>query len=102
MDEWRNDIFLLLTTNIFEQLLSIIGFIFYSVFNLEYHEFCNKDYIEARHENPGGNLIGRFCGSTFPRNISARDGLWLKFRSDDQVKGQGFVAHFSQSRYYCI
>ncbi|XP_036358468.1 cubilin-like [Octopus sinensis] len=68
----------------------------FSVFNLEYHEFCNKDYLESRHENAGGNIIGRFCGSTFPRNISATDGLWLKFRSDDEIKGQGFVAHFSQ------
>ncbi|CAI9720654.1 Hypothetical predicted protein [Octopus vulgaris] len=34
----------------------------FSVFNLEYHEFCNKDYLESRHENAGGNIIGRFCG----------------------------------------
>ncbi|GAB1597688.1 hypothetical protein Ahia01_000045400, partial [Argonauta hians] len=67
----------------------------FSVFNLENHAFCNKDYLESRHSNSSGALIGRYCGTTPPSNVASDNGLWVKFRSDENTSGRGFMAHFS-------
>ena len=41
-------------------------------------------------------LLGTFCGSSLPGNItSTSGGLWIEFYSDSSVSSSGFVAYFS-------
>ncbi|KAH3692443.1 hypothetical protein DPMN_194284 [Dreissena polymorpha] len=67
----------------------------FSVFNMEDHEFCNLDYVEIHEGQLGGPLLGRFCGENRPTNLTAYNGLWIKFRSDESASALGFVAQFS-------
>ncbi|KAL3836256.1 hypothetical protein ACJMK2_021695 [Sinanodonta woodiana] len=69
----------------------------FSLFHLESQENCNNDYLELRKGSVSGNLIGRFCGSVMPTNITALNGIWMKFRSNPTSTGQGFVAQYSTS-----
>ncbi|XP_059471095.1 cubilin-like [Neocloeon triangulifer] len=68
----------------------------FSMFDLESSEGCSNDYLEIRKgttaEDP---LIGVYCGSNIPNNISISSKLWIKFKSDDQTVGAGFLAHYS-------
>lgn len=66
-----------------------------SVFDLENHAQCNYDYLEVRETSPSGRLIGRYCGSEIPSNITAVNVLWLKFRSDSSATGVGFMAQYN-------
>jgi len=65
------------------------------LFQLEDHENCNYDYIEIHEGQLGGPLLGRFCGNDAPSNLTAYNGLWIKFRSDESSTGQGFVAQYT-------
>ncbi|XP_076437271.1 cubilin-like isoform X2 [Babylonia areolata] len=62
----------------------------FSMFNLESSSGCTNDYLEVRDGNATGTVRGRFCGSTLPTNLTASGTVWLKFRSDSQITGQGF------------
>ncbi|KAJ8307340.1 hypothetical protein KUTeg_015424, partial [Tegillarca granosa] len=70
----------------------------FSLFNIEEHETCNSDYVEFREADVNGRLIGRFCGTNTPGNITAINGLWMKFRSDSENTGIGFMGQYSTSR----
>ncbi|XP_065577284.1 cubilin-like isoform X11 [Artemia franciscana] len=63
--------------------------------SIETSEFYNNDYLEIRENNAIGPLIGHFCGSTIPTNITAKNRLWIKFRSDEEGTAAGFVADYS-------
>ncbi|XP_053408750.1 cubilin-like isoform X2 [Mercenaria mercenaria] len=67
----------------------------FSFFNMEVHDNCNYDYLELHEGELGGPLLGRFCGNDIPSNLTAYNGLWIKFRSDDSATGQGFIASYS-------
>ncbi|WAR06690.1 CUBN-like protein, partial [Mya arenaria] len=67
----------------------------FSVFDLETHDNCNYDYIELHEGELGGPLLGRFCGNDIPSNLTAYNGVWMKFRSDDSSTGRGFVAQYA-------
>ncbi|KAJ8306835.1 hypothetical protein KUTeg_014919 [Tegillarca granosa] len=67
----------------------------FSLFNIEEHETCNSDYVEFREGDVNGRLIGRFCGTNTPGNITAINGLWMKFRSDSENTGIGFMGQYS-------
>ncbi|XP_071508868.1 bone morphogenetic protein 1-like [Diadema antillarum] len=75
---------------------SVIRF-HYQKFDVEQESSCLFDYLEL-HDGPENGVeskhIGRFCGSAPPpREIKPATGeLWLIFRSDATVKGQGFHA----------
>ncbi|KFM76021.1 Cubilin, partial [Stegodyphus mimosarum] len=70
-------------------LLSFTGFA------LENSEYCNKDYVEIHKNDASGPMIGRYCGSEIPSNLTAAHKLWIKFRSDDIGTSNGFSAQYS-------
>lgn len=60
------------------------------------------DYLELREGNVHGRLLGRYCGNQAPSNLTAVNGLWIKFRSDDSLTEQGFIAQYSTGKYCSI
>lgn len=72
---------------------------FFRTFNLLNHPSCNYDYVELREGDVHGRLIGRYCGTRFPGNLTAANGLWIKFRSDVYGSGTGFLAEFNTSKF---
>ena len=60
---------------------------------------CNHDYIEAREGGSGGQLLGRFCGTQLPTNITAFHHLYVKFRSNEEVPGLGFMAMYNSREH---
>ncbi|XP_070174131.1 cubilin-like [Littorina saxatilis] len=62
----------------------------FSQFNIESSSGCTNDYVEIRTGGASGHLVGRFCGSSSPTNLTAASSLWIKFRSNSAVTGQGF------------
>ena len=71
-------------------------FIFYnSTFSVGYSRRCNNDYLEVREGDASGRLIGRYCGRSLPGNITASNGIWMKFRSDNRGTRRGFSATYN-------
>ncbi|XP_064472120.1 cubilin-like [Ornithodoros turicata] len=66
--------------------------------DIEASEYCGKDYLEIRETNSDGPLLGRFCGSDPPANLTQAAGFWIKFRSDEEGTGAGFKLEFSLVR----
>ncbi|XP_033761795.1 cubilin-like [Pecten maximus] len=69
----------------------------FSVFSLEDNPSCNFDYVELRETDVNGDLIGRYCSTNLPSNLTSYQGLWMKFRSDD-IPGPnaiGFLGQYS-------
>ncbi|XP_076322385.1 neuropilin and tolloid-like protein 2 [Tachypleus tridentatus] len=67
---------------------------FRDTFHLEEANNCQYDFLEIR-DGPYGysDLIGRFCGASFPPLLKSSDRhLWLKFSSDDSIEYLGFRA----------
>ncbi|XP_054274028.1 cubilin-like isoform X2 [Macrosteles quadrilineatus] len=65
-------------------------------FDLEESEFCNTDYVEVRTNSSSGPLLGVFCGSELPLNITpSANSLWIRFRSDNLNTAKGFLAEYS-------
>lgn len=63
---------------------------------------CDRDYLEVRRENRGGQLLGVFCGNTVPPIITTNTSLWLLFESKtddatDAVTAKGFLAEYTLS-----
>ncbi|KAK3106526.1 hypothetical protein FSP39_021900 [Pinctada imbricata] len=67
----------------------------FGMFSFESHDNCNFDYLEIREGDVNGRFIGRYCGNDLPGNITAANGMWIKFRSDESSTAPGFVADFS-------
>lgn len=53
---------------------------------------CSLDYLEIREGNATGQLIGRFCGTTLPANLTSVIGhiLWVKFVSASSSPQLGY------------
>ncbi|VEN57932.1 unnamed protein product, partial [Callosobruchus maculatus] len=63
---------------------------------------CNKDFLEVRSKNASGKLLGVFCGSNKPQNLTHQDSLWVLFRSSKPLEGEtvtnkGFYAQYGLS-----
>ncbi|XP_050407117.2 cubilin, partial [Patella vulgata] len=67
----------------------------FSVFNIESSPSCVSDYVEIRQVNAAGSLIGRYCGSSIPSNVTTANGIWMKFRSNNLTTGTGFVGEYN-------
>ncbi|KAL5234243.1 hypothetical protein ACI65C_001653 [Semiaphis heraclei] len=63
-------------------------------FELEEDEFCNEVYVEVREGDSIGPVLGTFCGSNLPSNITSGSTLWVKFRSNSLSSAKGFTADF--------
>ncbi|XP_031842369.1 neuropilin and tolloid-like [Nomia melanderi] len=66
-------------------------------FKLEESTDCRYDFLEVRDGQHGySNLLGNFCGTNFPPEITSKTRyLWLRFSSDDSIEGKGFKAVWS-------
>lgn len=66
-------------------------------FKLEDSPECRFDSLEVRDGKHGySNLLGKFCGSNFPPEITSKTRyLWLRFHSDENIEGKGFKAVWS-------
>ncbi|XP_056646391.1 cubilin [Diorhabda sublineata] len=70
-------------------------------FNLLQSDNCNTDYLEIRSFNVTGPLLGVFCGTNKPSNITHIGSLWLLFKSSKIAKGdttitaKGFYAEYT-------
>ncbi|KAH8330032.1 hypothetical protein KR074_010232, partial [Drosophila pseudoananassae] len=67
--------------------------------DLEQSEGCNRDYLEVREEGSRGALIGVYCGQTVPPVIRSRGTIWMKFKSDDDNVGEGFMASYNYEHH---
>ncbi|XP_071443305.1 cubilin [Hetaerina americana] len=67
----------------------------FRTFDVELSENCDNDYVELRETDSNGPLIGFYCGNSLPDNITASSKFWIKFRSDENGTGPGFVADYS-------
>ncbi|CAG0888619.1 unnamed protein product [Darwinula stevensoni] len=67
----------------------------FRVFDVETSDHCNLDYVEVHEESAGGRLLGHFCGSDIPGNLTASHRLWVKFRSDAEGTAAGFIADYA-------
>lgn len=72
----------------------------FSDFSLEKNPdgFCNEDYVEIRHKDADGDLLGLYCGDDLPTNVTVSDSIWIKFRSDLSGTAKGFVADYTLSK----
>ncbi|XP_065365033.1 uncharacterized protein Neto [Calliphora vicina] len=72
----------------------IIRLDFRNSFNIEDKEECKFDFLEIRDGQYGfSNLIGKYCGSDFPPEITSKERyLWLHFHSDESIEYDGFTA----------
>ncbi|XP_048237900.1 cubilin-like isoform X1 [Haliotis rufescens] len=67
----------------------------FSQFALVRSSNCFSDYLEMRTGGASGALIGRFCGSSLPSNMTAANSIWIKFRSDGSGTSTGFLAQYN-------
>lgn len=72
----------------------IIRVDFRDYFEMEPSDNCENDFLEIRDGAHGySDLMGRYCGNTFPPIITSQDRyLWLRFRSDETLEYKGFRA----------
>jgi cubilin len=67
----------------------------FSLFELETSEFCNEDYVELRKDSSVGPVIGVYCGTDIPSNITAAHNIWVRFQSSGTGTAPGFIADYS-------
>ncbi|XP_050328157.1 cubilin homolog [Bactrocera neohumeralis] len=68
-------------------------------FDTELSDGCNKDYLEVRESTESGRLMGLFCGSNIPSPITGLQTVWIKFGSDNDVVGNGFIASYNYATH---
>ncbi|XP_076296135.1 cubilin [Lasioglossum baleicum] len=66
----------------------------FSEFDLQQSDNCDLDYLEVRENNGIGKLLGVFCGKT-AEPIESSAPIWMKFKSDGDGVGKGFVADYA-------
>lgn len=68
----------------------------FSMFDIEDSSNCVNDFLEVREEDENGALMGRFCGSTPPSNLTIGTTAWIRFQSDSTGTAAGFVSTYQQ------
>lgn len=77
----------------------------FNQFKLTTSDDCNDDYLEIREQNSFGKLLGTFCGSDIPSNITTKSNMWLLFNSANRTAGTsgvtetGFLATYTLGKY---
>lgn len=64
-------------------------------FDMEESDGCNNDYLEIREDSERGPLIGVYCGKKVPPVVHSKGSIWIKFKSNDDVVGEGFMASYN-------
>lgn len=67
-------------------------------FDMELSDGCNKDYLEVRESTESGRLMGLFCGNDIPSPITGLQTVWIKFSSDNEGVGNGFMASYNYGK----
>ncbi|XP_041982769.1 cubilin-like [Aricia agestis] len=70
------------------------AYITFEKFDLDESEKCNEDYLEVREDNGAGNLLGLYCGHGIPLNQTVSSKLYIKFHSNSDKTGQGFLLQY--------
>ncbi|KAJ8710535.1 hypothetical protein PYW08_009050 [Mythimna loreyi] len=85
----NTDCIIKINATTFDQVIQLT---FVDIFSIEYHPQCANDYLEIRDGYYGyADLMGRFCGSEFPRILQTKGpNVWLKFHSDKSIEKEGF------------
>ena len=70
--------------------------IFSRVFQLDPEGSVHDDYVEIYSPDLNGRRLGRWFAKDAPQSLTAKDGFWIKFRSnDDSSRGKGFRAEWA-------
>lgn len=67
----------------------------FSMLDIDEVEHCNGDYLEVRETSSIGKLIGVYCGKNVPTALPQTNTYWLKFRSDNDGVGRGFLLEYN-------
>uniref|UniRef100_W5KSA7 Membrane frizzled-related protein n=1 Tax=Astyanax mexicanus TaxID=7994 RepID=W5KSA7_ASTMX len=56
---------------------------------------CLFDWVEIREEREQTTTVSRFCGNVAPPTVNTNSStVWLSFRSDSSIGGNGFIAQY--------
>lgn len=69
-----------------------------AMLNIDETEHCNGDYLEIRETNSVGKMIGTYCGTQIPPALPQVNAYWLKFRSDNDGVGSGFLIEYNYGK----
>ena len=65
----------------------------FTSFNVENHPECSYDSLSVWENEPDvGTLLGTFCGTSLPADITSHENIVLDFRSDRIGRNSGFRA----------
>ena len=51
--------------------------------------------LQIREQRRSGRLLGHFCGSTAPTNVSSTGTMYVRFHSNSAGTSAGFLAEFA-------
>lgn len=71
-----------------------------NVLDIDETEHCNGDYLEVRENNGAGKLIGVYCGQNIPPMLPQKNTYWLKFHSDNDGVGRGFLIEYNYGKIF--
>ncbi|XP_030381464.1 cubilin homolog [Scaptodrosophila lebanonensis] len=67
--------------------------------DMEQSDGCNNDYLEVREDDERGTLLGVYCGNNIPTPVKSKSAVWIKFKSNDDIVGEGFIASYNYERH---
>lgn len=73
-----------------------------NMLDIDETEHCNGDYLEVRENDGAGALIGVYCGQNNPPMLRKTNIYWLKFHSDNDGVGRGFLLEYSYGKFYFV
>ncbi|AWO99312.1 putative membrane frizzled-related protein-like [Scophthalmus maximus] len=60
---------------------------------------CLFDWLEVQEQTERSSVVTRFCGSIAPPTVNANSStVWVTFRSDASIAGNGFAAQYRASQ----
>lgn len=59
---------------------------------------CVEDYIELRVDHGAGDFLSALCGNG-SRDAIVPGSAWVKFRSDNEAAGKGFMLRYSYGKF---
>ena len=62
-------------------------------FDLEYQATCGWDYLQI---SENGTSHGKYCGTTFPQNLTLQGNITFDFRSDGSAVRSGFIINMGE------
>ncbi|KAJ8975808.1 hypothetical protein NQ317_013739, partial [Molorchus minor] len=71
----------------------------FNEFKLIQSDNCNTDYLEIRKINASGKLLGVYCGTNKPENLTHEGSLWMLFKGSkldpgSTISANGFIGEY--------